>query len=143
MLIAADRPRTEPTKDAVSRSFRACYEGLGITQDQLADLTGIPQATISRYARGASTPDLLVIAAVEDVCDDYALRQQAARRPRGWIGIQAGAVEMGTSVEYAIAVAPELTDVDRRILMDVYNGFTRPQDGAAARKNRKPSRVAE
>lgn len=78
---------------------------------------GVDQATISRYIRGESIPNLDVVKAIEET----------SGRPLGWIAIQAGYVADVKTVAEAIAVDPDLDDGERQILMDVYLGFTNPQ----------------
>lgn len=95
-------------------AIRACRKGR-LTQDELAAKASVGQSTLSQWETGKSTPDALQLRAIEDACD----------RPAGWISVQAGLVELPTSVAEIIAMAPELSDGDRDILMDVYDGFTR------------------
>jgi transcriptional regulator with XRE-family HTH domain len=117
MLIATEPPQTAIDGAlTIPQAIRACYEGR-LKQEELSDRTGIPQQTISRLASGSSSPKLRHLVAIEEACD----------RPRGWILIQAGYIAEVRTVEEAIAVAPELEDGERRILMDVYLGFTNPQ----------------
>lgn len=125
MPIAPTRSQPATLKVAVQRAFRDCYEGVGFTQDQLADATGIPQPTISRYARGASVPDVIDVAMVEDACDAKAQTSGGTlqRRPRGWVAAQAGLAIEVTTVPQAIAMDPNLSDIQRKILTGMYEGF--------------------
>jgi transcriptional regulator with XRE-family HTH domain len=113
MLIA-----TKPSQSAtggvltVPEAIRACWEGRLAGQEELAERTGIPQQTISRLARGESSPKFQHLVAIEEACD----------RPRGWILTQAGFVTPATTVTEAIALDPDLDDKGRQILMDLYAG---------------------
>lgn len=114
MLIATEAPQTEnDSAQTIAQAIRTCYESRGFGQDELAARSGIPQQTISRLAKGESKPKFWHLAAIEEACD----------RPRGWVLIQAGIVAGVTTVAEAIAVAPELDDVQRRVLMNVYRQF--------------------
>jgi transcriptional regulator with XRE-family HTH domain len=112
MLIATSPPPAA-TEDApsIAQAIRACYAGR-LKQEELAERTGIPQQTISRLARGDSSPKFQHLAALEDACG----------RPRGWILVKAGIVANVTTVPEAIALDPDLDDKARQILMDLYNG---------------------
>src|SRR4051794_23476468 len=115
MLIATKSPQSAIDAAAVPRAIRACYEGR-LKQDELAERSGIPQQTISRLAVGESSPKFWHLIAIEDACE----------RPRGWILVQAGLVDLPTSVPEAVAMDPKLDDGQRRIVLDVYRGFTNP-----------------
>lgn len=106
---------TMATRMDIHEAFRACYEGppRRATQKELAEATGIPQGTISNYARGETEPPARTQNLVEEVCG----------RPRGWMAVQAGLVELPTTIEEFIAMAPELTDDDRRALLAAYRGM--------------------
>jgi transcriptional regulator with XRE-family HTH domain len=101
---------------SLPEAIRACRKGR-LTQDDLMAKAGIAQSTLSQWETGKSTPDALQLRAIEAACE----------RPAGWISVRAGLFEMPTSVTEAIAMAPELEDGQRRIIMDVYRGFTNPQ----------------
>lgn len=111
MLIVAKRPQPESVTKALASAIRACYSGL-LTQEQLEERIGSPQQTISKWARGASAPNVLQTAAIEAACDAEAERlgDDARRRPPGWISIRAGLVANVTTVPEAIAVDPRLPD---------------------------------
>lgn len=112
MLIATEPLGNNRAPLSLSAAIRACYEGRH-TQDTLAAASGIPQQTISRLARGEANPRLTQLADIERACD----------RPVGWILICAGYVADVTTVPEAIAVAPELDDSQRQILLDAYEAM--------------------
>lgn len=119
MLRRIGRLREDSPRQAVltiPEAIRACRKGR-LTQDELASKASIGQSTLSQWENGRSTPDANQLRGIEEACD----------RPAGWILIQAGYVSDVATVPEAIAVAPELEDGERQILMDVYLGFTNPQ----------------
>lgn len=122
MLIATKRPRSESAERTLHIAIRACYSPL-FTQEKLEEATGIPQQTISKWARGASVPNPYEIAAIEEACDAEALRlgDDALRRPLGWIGRQAGLIAEVKTVPEAIAMDPALTDASRRLILRYYD----------------------
>lgn len=83
-----------------------------ITQEQVAERTGIGQTTLSAYERGKSAPTALALNQIERACG----------RPDGWIVIQAGLIAEVRTVPEAIAVAPELDDNARSTLIRAYGG---------------------
>lgn len=106
----------EQSTTSLPGAIRACRKGR-LTQDELAAKAGVGQSTLSQWETGKSTPDALQLRAIEDACE----------RPGGWISVQAGLIELPVSVAEVIAMAPELNDRDRDILMDVYKKFLSPQ----------------
>lgn len=96
---------------SLHEAIRACYTGRA-TQEQLEELTGIPQQTISRYARGTTEPSPSAIQQIEAACD----------RPAGWIYVHAGLVADVRSVLEAIAMDPALDDHGRENLLLAYEG---------------------
>jgi transcriptional regulator with XRE-family HTH domain len=101
---------------SLPEAIRACRKGR-LTQDDLTAKAGIAQSTLSQWENGKSAPDALQLRMIEAACE----------RPAGWISVQAGLLDTPTSVAEAVAMAPELDDGQRRIIMDVYRGFTDPQ----------------
>jgi transcriptional regulator with XRE-family HTH domain len=101
---------------SIPEAIRACRKGR-LTQDELALKASIGQSTLSQWENGRSTPDPNQLRVIEEVCD----------RPIGWILIQAGYIADVTTVPEAIAVAPELSDSQKAIIMDAYNAITRPR----------------
>jgi transcriptional regulator with XRE-family HTH domain len=89
----------------------------GRSQKEVADLIGEPPSTFSRWVQGKYLPDFPDLAKIERACG----------RPLGFILHAAGYVDEVASVPDAVAMAPELDDGQRRIIMDVYRGFTDPQ----------------
>jgi transcriptional regulator with XRE-family HTH domain len=113
MLIATRPPQTATDHVmTIDQAVRACYEGRGYGQDELAERSGIPQQTISRLASGSSVPKFRHLVAIEEAC----------ARPRGWILTQAGLVSQATTVEEAIEVDPALDDDHRNALLAAYRG---------------------
>jgi transcriptional regulator with XRE-family HTH domain len=108
-------PRPPAVPVLLSEAIRACYADR-LTQDQLAEATGIPQSTISRLARGDTEPRLDVLKRIEEACG----------RPAGWIVIQAGYVADVKTVPEAIAVDPALVDDHaRRSVLKAYAGVVK------------------
>lgn len=90
------------------------------TQDVIADLLNVKQATVSRWERGDSTPTLEQMIAIED---HY-------RRPRGSLLRDAGLIDPVDSAEKAIAADRALTPEWRKNLITIY--WSAVADGASA-----------
>lgn len=80
------------------------------TQTEIAELLGVGQNTVSDWERDRSVPPLEHITALE----------LAAGRPRGWALRLAGHVDDVVDVRSAIAADPELDDIGRELVLDVY-----------------------
>lgn len=109
--LASIPARTHPEPMTLPAAIRACRSGR-LTQDELAAKASIGQSTLSQWENGKSTPDLNQVRAIEDACG----------RPRGWIAVQAGYVEVST-LKTAIEVAPELDDQARSIMLDALDAL--------------------
>jgi transcriptional regulator with XRE-family HTH domain len=94
-------------------AIRAAYEGR-VRQEDIAESIGVDQATVSRWARGRSIPNIVQMSKIEQLAD----------RPAGWISIQAGLIADVRSVPEAIAVDPALDDAARASLLKAYLGAT-------------------
>lgn len=101
-------------KKRIGQAIRACRAGRA-TQDELAERTGIGQSTLSVYEQGKSVPTVLALWEIERACG----------RESGWIVVNAGLVAEIKTVPDAIAMDPDLDDVERRVLADAYRGARR------------------
>lgn len=109
-IVTPTDDSSQKSPPELTRAIRDCYEGKGIGQVQLAELSGIPQQTISRLARGETAPRLPQLAAIESACG----------RPRGWIVVQAGFGPDVQSVADAVAMDPDLDDDGREAVLLAY-----------------------
>lgn len=101
-------------RERVCRAFRLAYEQAGLTQEALAEATGVRQATISKYARGETQPPLDVLEKVD----------RALGRPAGHVLRLAGYVSDEVDLETAIETAPaEIDATDRQALLLLYRTF--------------------
>src|SRR5213592_2060649 len=81
-----ERGTTSMSPKLLHEAIRESFDGLGLTQAQVAQRMGVDQTTVSRLAngkwgdQGGPTPDVL------------ARIEEAAGRPRGWILVQGGYV---------------------------------------------------
>lgn len=109
-----------PHRGRLSEAFRQAYEQAGLSQEQLSEMTGVKQTTISKYARGAVQPPLELLPAVDAACG----------KPRGHILRLAGYVDDEVDVVAAIENDPNITDpVDRKGLLMLYGVVrARPAD---------------
>jgi transcriptional regulator with XRE-family HTH domain len=114
MMGGIDTHTAREQATSLPDAIRACRKGR-LTQDELATKASLGQSTLSMWENGKSTPDVLQLRVLEAACD----------RPAGWISVKAGLFDPPQSVPECIAMAPELDDGERRVLMDVYRGFTR------------------
>lgn len=87
-------------------------DGTKLRQEDLAQIMGRDQTTVSRYVRGLSLPDLEALRKYEEFVG----------LPRGTFASRAGYVVPAVTVADAIEAAPELADVDRRSLLKAYRG---------------------
>lgn len=94
---------------SLAEAIRAAYSGRA-RQEDIAAAAGVDQASISRYVRGKSVPNIDVLRAIET----------ASGRPAGWIAVQAGYVAEPVTVPDAIAMDPALTDELRASLLAGY-----------------------
>lgn len=95
-------------------AFRTAYETAGLTQDALGERTGLPQARISKYARGESTPPLNVLELVDAAC----------RQPKGYVLRLAGYVDDDLDIAAAIAADRSISgSEDRAMLVRIYRRF--------------------
>lgn len=94
---------------SLSEAIRACYEDR-LTQDQLAEVTGMLQSKVSRLARGETEPRLSDLKQIEKACG----------RPAGWIAAQAGYVAEIRTVPEAIDMDPDLDDAGRESLRNAW-----------------------
>lgn len=92
-----------------------------MTQTGLADATGIDQQTISKYARGAVTPPLEAVEALEDACG----------LARGHILRLAGFVSDDVDVRSAIASAEGIDEDGREMVLGAYDYARRAATGSA------------
>lgn len=118
----AETPRVR-----LCRAFRQAYELAGLKQEALAELTGIKQAVISKYARGEVTPPPDVMEKVDIACG----------KPLGHVLRLAGYVK--GDVDLAVAIERDPTFVDergRQLMREAYRIFStrsaRPRKDVAA-----------
>jgi transcriptional regulator with XRE-family HTH domain len=100
-------------------------DGTKLRQEDLAQIMGRDQTTVSRYVRGLSLPDL-------DALRKY---EEHLGLPRGTFATRAGYVVPASTVVDAIEAAPELTDIERRGLLRAYRGAV---DHARQRRAGRP-----
>lgn len=113
-------PETPP-RERLCRAFRQAYEAADLTQEQLSELTGIRQATISKYARGETTPPLDVLELVD----------AAVGRPKGHCLRLAGYVEGDADTVAAIHRDRQDGTVDEdgeAALLHLYRVFVKRSD---------------
>src|SRR5688500_3037091 len=104
-----------PPRARISKAFRKAYKDAGLTQETLGQRLGIPQGTISKYARGEVAAPLDVLERVDEACG----------RPKGHVLRLAGYVDDGpVDVLAAIESDPALwDDVDRECMREAYRVF--------------------
>lgn len=51
------------------KSIKECREEKGLTQEQVADLVGLSQETISQYENGARTPNVITAKKIANVLE--------------------------------------------------------------------------
>lgn len=120
-----------PVRDRLTSAFRRAYESAGLSQEVLAEYTGIRQATISKYARGETTPPLDFLAEVEDAC----------QLTRGHILRLAGFVDDAVDLEAAALTDPDIDDDIRPMLVDLIR-YARRVPTVAAGRAKAAERVA-
>lgn len=91
-------------RERVCRAFRLAYQQAGMTQEALAEATGIRQATISKYARGETHPPLDVLEKVD----------RALGKPAGHVLRLAGYVDDDVDLETAIQTFPAAVEPSGR-----------------------------
>lgn len=107
-MEADDTPR-----ERLCRAFRQAYEAAGLTQEKLSELTGIRQATISKYARGDVTPPMDALEQTDAAC----------RRPKGHCLRLAGYVEGDADSVAAIQADPDLDESAKDGMLHLYRVF--------------------
>lgn len=84
-----------------------------MTQTALGELVGKDQPAVSKWERGEIRPSLEDIAAVEE----------AAGRPKGFVLITAGLVELPTTPVMAIELDSALSDEAKQAVIAVYEAM--------------------
>lgn len=116
------------SSDPLPSAIREAYEGMGLSQVEVARRMGVDQTRISRFALGKwkpdNGPDPDMIARIEAACG----------RPRGWILQAAGyaAGDGAVSVEDAINADRGLTGPLREALIGHYQAAIKTVQEAAA-----------
>lgn len=77
------------------------------TQIEFAELLGTDQSTLSKWERGIQRPALETLMQIED----------AAGRPRGFILVSAGLVEMPTTFEEVLAMDGRLEEAVKEVIL--------------------------
>lgn len=88
-------------------AFRTAYETAGLTQEALGERTGLPQARISKYARGESTPPLNVLELVDAACG----------QPKGYVLRLAEYVDDDLDTEAVISADRTIVDPEDRAML--------------------------
>lgn len=83
------------------------------TQEKLAELLETDQSRVSKWERDHHRPSLEEVRAIED----------ALGRPRGFILVQAGLVELPQGLEDQIALDERLSDGERELLLASLSGL--------------------
>lgn len=86
-----------------------------MTQEELADRIGTDQPTVSKWERNLIRPSL----------ENIRLIEAATKRPRGFVFIAAGLVDLAQDVRHAIELDTALTDDGRRSVLAVYDAMIR------------------
>ena len=99
-------------RERVCRAFRLAYQQAAMTQEALAEATGIRQATISKYARGETQPPLDVLEKVD----------RALGKPAGHVLRLAGYIDDDVDLETAILTS-SLHPMDQQTMLVLLRGL--------------------
>ncbi len=92
----------------------------GYRQVDVAEALGVKQNTVSRWVTGTSSPrELDVLEAIEAAC----------ARPRGFILLAAGYIQLPQTTREAIAMEPRLSQERRDDLLAMYDRWVSPEPG--------------
>jgi transcriptional regulator with XRE-family HTH domain len=89
--------------------------GTYLSQDALADMSGVPQHQISRFERGKLSPTLEEVAALERALD----------LEKGALLIAAQAIDRALTFEDAVHQDPILSQDAKEFVLDWYGGYVR------------------
>lgn len=108
------------TNDRLAAAIRECYEGVGdrrdgtaIRQVDVAERVGLLQGQLSKYVSGSVRPPLEMINAIEAACG----------RPKGWILIRAGYVDLPRTVPEVVLTDVDLSHASAVALLTLYRGL--------------------
>lgn len=100
----------EPVGGDLSREFRRLYEAAKLNQMEVAELLGVPQSTISEWARGTSVPRVTA----------FPMLERHVGVAVGTIVRRAGLVEDSYDVVAAINNDRHLDERGKRLMTNLY-----------------------
>lgn len=59
-----------PSAERIGAVIRAAYKRAGLTQEQIADATGVDQSTVSAWVNGKSWPSVWALPIIEQLCGE-------------------------------------------------------------------------
>lgn len=104
---------TSPTAADLGDAIRRTCRETGVTQKQIAEVTGKDQSTVSAWMKGENWAPLSALPQIDALC----------RMPRGHILREAGFIDEDTvDVAHAITIDPAIVDdLDRRAMLMHYS----------------------
>jgi len=131
--VAVDKqPRgVHPALVAYGSALHAERRAAGLSQDELAEASGVGQSTISKWERG--------LAGRSPRVEDIRRIEEALQLTSGRLFVVAGYVKLPTSTVEAIALDPALDRGYRQILIEAYEGAIRSSAARATTPPAKPN----
>ncbi len=104
-----------PSVGRLTAALGDACDAAGLKQEQIADVVGVHQTTVSKWLLGKTQPPLEHLWVIEEMCG----------LPRGRLLRVADFVEPDTSVEAAISQDPDLDEDSRDSMVKLYRNFVR------------------